>query len=133
MSVNYERLLFINEKQSIRFSSRIGIGLYKPNTDHVLATVPFELLFWPGKQRLHPEFGLGYTPFFGKQTYQIDNVVYQINFDYFLLFRIGIKYRFKNSRLILKLGITPLIYRDFNDNRKTKISLWGGLSSGIRW
>ena len=132
-SLNYERLLFINEKQSFRFSSRIGTGFYK-STDSgpIVMTVPLELLIWLGKSKFHPEFGLGYTPSFGKRTYIKNNIIYkQTNFDYNLLFRIGIRFQSYNDRFLVKLGLTPVVYRDYYDNSKTKMMLWGGISMGI--
>ena len=131
-SINFDRLL---NPQSLnnKLSLRIGAGFYKSaNDSSIITTVPFEINYWPGKSNLHLELGVGYTPSFGHRTYKKDNIVYaEKDFDSNIILRAGVRYQEKDGKILLRCGLTPVIYKNYYDNGKIKIQLWGGIAVGF--
>jgi len=128
-SINFERLLNPHAVSN-HISARAGVGFYSSSHDSsIITTIPFEISYWPGESNYHAEFGIGYTPSFGHRTFQKDGIVYaDKDFDYNILVRGGVRYQ--KEKVMFRCAITPVIYRDYFNKGKLKITPWAGIALG---
>jgi len=128
-SLNYDRLLFMKEKNTFNLSASIGVGSVGVSGVY---SFPMELNFLIAPLSNRLEIGLGYTPSFGNRTYVQSGIVYaKKNFDYDMLARLGYRYQTKYSRIFFRADFTPIIYHNYYDGGKLKVMPWGGISVGL--
>jgi len=120
-SVNYDRRIFGNDKNS--FNIRIGIGYIPSKEEEDDIFIPFELLLITGKGRHHPEFGLGLT----MENRPERSGTWEPN----LFGRIGYRFQKPDGGWLFRIGFTPYSSY-FNDYTGADhlIQPFGGISVG---
>lgn len=120
-SVNCDKRIFGNDKNSLNL--RIGIGYVpsKDNDDDIF--IPFEILMITGKGKHHPEFGLGVTMEIRPER--------SGTWEPYLFGRIGYRFQKPGGGWLFRIGFTPYSSY-FNDYTGADhlIQPFGGISVG---
>ena len=124
-SINYERLLFDNEKTHT--SAHIGIGYYGKKSGVIPLWVPISLIE-SIKLNENQFIEVGVGKMFTNDGIQFSDGTFENNYEFEdWIFRLGYKHYFKNKKWLLKIAYTPIILD------KTDFIHWGGASFGYRF
>lgn len=125
-SINYERMLRQKkgELANKQFSIRIGFS-YISHSYVEYNYIPLEFIWFKGEGKHHFEYGIGLTTQLGQ------NYLGYRRYRFFVTPRIGYRYQNPNGHLVLRIGLTGVIFFHYAlINDILDIFPWPGISCG---
>lgn len=138
MSLNYERIVYQNQKKTILLPVRIGFSFQKSDYDSTQTyAMPIEFnslfLLWKNEHDKHyAEFGIGYTPFISTGSITSDNIPDWKKGKSFNICTIRIGYRFFFEKVaIIRVGYLGFIHPIVPGSSELGYTGFGGFSFGL--
>ncbi|WP_202928090.1 hypothetical protein [Cyclobacterium salsum] len=141
-AASYARIF--HQKGKFKLSASAGFSMWRDdrselpyNTSkavHWLPTLPLEISALFGRSSHHLEMGTGimaYLTVIGEQDQNTSQFRDKVTLDAVVPLRVGYRYQKPEGGFFFRVGYTPFISLDFNNEGFRKfIPLWGGISLG---